>query len=168
MSEQTPAPADAGTPPAAPVAAPAETATPAVPKPAKRKRKLEMDMTEVEKFKALLQSNLSRVLVGEGQSQISQNLAYDIFRESFDSIVEFTSKSDAKRLSLVGIGRFYIKMSPPRKIASKPESKYAKLGNIPHFRWKPSFKYFKFLIQQICNVDVEKLIESGVIEKPAE
>ena len=182
MSDATaPATADAPAAPvadAATVAAPVADAAPATdgstpapvaaPKKKGRKRKLEMNMTEIEKFKALLQINLSKVLIGEGQSQISQNLAYELFCEAFDSIVMHTAMCDKKRLSLVGIGRFYIKMSPPRKIATKPTSRYAQLGDIPHFRWKPSFKYFKWLIQQINHVDVEKLIETGVVEAPKE
>jgi nucleoid DNA-binding protein len=170
VQNPTPAPAEV---PAVPVADAADAAPVAdavtvgpIPKRKRSRRKLELDMTEVEKFKALLQVNLSKVLIGKGQGQISQNLAYELFQEAFDSIVMHTAMSEKKRLSLVGVGRFYIKMSPPRKIATKPTSRYAQLGEIPHFRWKPSFKYFKWLIQTINHVDVERLIETGQVVPP--
>jgi len=159
--------------PVAPVA-PVEVVAPVdVPvvlpkKRGRKKRVLVLNIKEIEKFKALLQVNLSKVLITEGQPPLSQGLAYDLFAEAFDTIVMHTATCEKRRISLTGIGRFYIKMGHPRRISTKPVSKYAALGEIPHFRWKPSFRYFKWLIQKINNVDVAKLIEEGVIQKPSE
>lgn len=118
-----------------------EATAPAAEAQAARRVKTEAEMTRTEKFQVALQSAFSEIL----GKKISRDQAWKLFKESFDTSVNFLVLDAENRLPLSGIGTFEIRKSKPRPPVSGAPSKLAKYETIPHLKFKPSSRYRDFL-----------------------
>lgn len=115
-----------------------------------------MQLTRTERFQEYLSKSLFDLLADKlKKGKVSRNVAYKVFKECFDTIVEFVRTDEENRLPLAGIGTFMIKMSPPRKPVRGEESKLSKFSEIPHFKWKPSDRYKKYLFKEMLGYEEE-------------
>jgi hypothetical protein len=107
-------------------------------------------------FKASLQKNFTNILGTRLAKEISNDVAYKIFKESFDSMVDFVLTEKENILPLSGVGTFRINMTPPRKPVMGHTSPLEQFDNIPRLKWKPSDRYRRYLLKQILGYEAEK------------
>lgn len=107
-------------------------------------------------FKTQLQTNFEAILSNKLKDQrLSTDIAYKLFKESFDSVVEFLLNAKDSKLPLNGIGTFKITMDKPRVPVRGGVSKLADFEAIPHLKWKPSDRYRKYLLREILGYVAE-------------
>lgn len=107
-------------------------------------------------FKTALQKNLTEILGSRLGKRLSDDVAYKLFKECFDSMVEFVRLEEENRLPLSGIGTFSIQMTKPRKAVNGESSELEKFEAIPHLKWKPSIRYKKYLFKKILGIEDEE------------
>jgi hypothetical protein len=114
------------------------------------------ELTRTAKFQEELRFNFARLLEGKLlKGKLSRDVAWKLFKESFDSMVEFVRTDSDMKLPLAGIGTFKIDMKPPRRPVKGGESKLAAYDAIPHLKWKPSDRYRKYLLKQVLGYEEE-------------
>lgn len=111
-----------------------------------------VEVSRTTRFQNELQANLGLIL----GKKISRETAWKLYKECIDTTVVFVSKDEEKKLPLSGVGTFQIKMSPPRKPVVREgeepkKSKYADLPELPRFRFKPSERYRKYLLEELTD-----------------
>ena len=133
---------------------------------------------DLTRFKEFVQFNMSMIINGvkevqkevDGEVQkdkdgnietkcvpvalVNKERTYALFREAFDSVVEFTRLEEGMRVPLDGIGVFKIDMLPPTKRKNNVEGnfKYLKFEKIPHLKWEPSIRYKQYLDEEILGL----------------
>lgn len=111
-------------------------------------------LTRTERFQETLRGSLFDI-IGDRlvKKKLTRDVAYKLFKECFDTMVDFVRVDEENRLPLAGIGTFSINMSPPRKPVRGGESKLSKYEKIPHLKWKPSDRYRKYLNKKILGYE---------------
>lgn len=106
---------------------------------------------KTRKFQEELQTQISEIL-GE---KVSLDKAWQAFKGMIAVVVSTAIKAEDKKLSLSGVGKFYIVMSKPRQIQGQNSLLVKNLKEVPHLRWKPSERIKKFVIKSITGYDVD-------------
>jgi len=85
--------------------------------------------------------------------KLSQQKAWNLFKAIIVTIVSFVLKLKGRRLSMAGVGAFYIDETKPR------QSKIGVYKFVPRFKFKPS---------SVINGHVEYELADEIMEKPAD
>lgn len=109
-------------------------------------------LTRTERFQEILRESLMEILGDKlVKKKLTRDVAYKLFKECFDTMVDFVRLDEENKLPLAGIGTFAITMSPPRNPVRGGVSKLSQFEEIPHLKWKPSDRYRKYLFKKILD-----------------
>jgi hypothetical protein len=110
------------------------------------------ELVMIAKFNDELCKNLNSLLKSKFilSRSLTRSIAALIFRECMDTMVMHVSDLEDKKLSVWGVGRFYIYENKSHGLPHRP-SKLAMFETTPKIRWKPSKRYFKYVIEKLRN-----------------
>jgi len=101
------------------------------------------------------QDELARVASETLGVKVSRAKAWALYKNTTNATVEFVANQKDTKLSLAGIGRFYINKSKPRGMHGKKPALEGKVPFIPHFRWRPSDTIKNKLLLKLCKFDAK-------------
>lgn len=91
------------------------------------------------------------------QQEVTPQVAQEILRRTFGSLIRFILEDPDHTISLPGVGTFHLHFSPPRVVKGKLPKLHGHVSQVPRLKWRVAKRVREGIIQAYTGVNVSEL-----------